>query len=145
MSAGAGGTTSTHTDPTGRGSPMIEQVPVTLQIRDSQRAPTPAVVDCERLTPGQRAGRGAARVALCWGAALLAVFIPLLHFILVPALLLAGPVAGYFALRSTVTLSSPQLRCPKCVNLTHSAGATGWPARLICEHCGTTFLATPAR
>lgn len=122
---------------------MIEHVAVSLQIRDSQRTPMQTRADCLRLSLGQRAGRSAARLGLCWGAALLAIFIPLLHFILVPALLLAGPVAAYFGARPTVVLTSPQLTCPKCAELTHSAGATGWPARLICEHCGTTFLATP--
>ncbi|MEO5970783.1 MAG: hypothetical protein ABIQ95_12725, partial [Bdellovibrionia bacterium] len=35
---------------------------------------------------------------LCWVAAGLSVFIPLLHFILVPGFFIAGPILAYFIL-----------------------------------------------
>lgn len=82
-----------------------------------------------------RAARG---LLACWGLAVAAVFLPLLHFVLVPALLLAGPVVALLRLGEQVTLLDVRGACPACgreqtVGLGRAAEAR-LPFR--CEGCG---------
>ena len=50
----------------------------------------------------------------CWGAAVLSVFVPLGHFILVPSFLIAGPVIFFMRLAEGVSLVSARGTCPMC-------------------------------
>src|SRR5204863_8375115 len=51
-----------------------------------------------------RAIRAARAWAGCWGAAIAAVFLPVLHFVLVPALLISGPLAAMARWQEKVTV-----------------------------------------
>lgn len=123
---------------------MAEPVAVSLQIRDSSRAPTPATLEVEVLSPGARLQRAGVRLLVAWGLALFSVFIPLLHFVLVPGFFLAGPVLAFLAGRATVRVVSVSVACPKCTQgAPIEPHTTGWPAGLRCVACGTTFCAVP--
>jgi len=61
-----------------------------------------------------RVRRAVLALAVCWGAAVAAVFLPVLHFVLVPALLVAGPVVAYGRLRQRLTLLDVEGACPAC-------------------------------
>src|SRR4051794_13695731 len=51
---------------------------------------------------------------MCWGGAVVAVFMPLIHFVLVPALLIAGPIMFFIvAGRESVVLGGLGV-CPGC-------------------------------
>ncbi len=117
--------------------------PVTLQIRDSARPPTTAELTLEPLSLRQRLGRALTRVGVCWAVAVPCVLVPLLHFVLVPGLVLLGPLLGALAFRATVVVTSERVKCPKCEQDTPiEPGTTGWPVGLRCAHCSTTFRAT---
>lgn len=121
---------------------MSESCPVSLQIRDSAREPTPASLEIESLPFSNRLGRAAVRLLLAWGLALPCVLVPLLHFVLVPGLLLLGPVLAWLTFRQTVRVKSERINCPKCgVETDIEPGTTGWPVSLRCGPCGTTFSA----
>lgn len=62
----------------------------------------------------ERITRAALGWAACWGLAILAVFIPLLHFILVPLLLLAGPLVGRSRWLEKATVLGARGVCPGC-------------------------------
>jgi len=49
-----------------------------------------------------------------WGLCLIALFIPVAHFILVPALFLAAPLAAIIALRQRSRLLGGYTACPAC-------------------------------
>lgn len=118
---------------------------VTLQIRDSQRDPVNTELEFEHINLGQRIGRAAIRLVVCWALAVATFFIPLLHFVLVPGFVVVGPVMAFLAFRSTVKVTSTSVTCPKCEKVsTIEKGLTGWPVTLRCSHCSTTFFARPS-
>lgn len=117
---------------------------VSLQIRDSQRDPVTAELEVTAFGIGQRIGRAAIRLVVCWALAVATVFVPLLHFVLVPGFAVLGPVLAFLAFRPTVKVTSPTVTCPRCgERSTIEDGTTGWPATLRCSHCSTTFFAKP--
>ena len=117
---------------------------VLLRIRDSAREPVAATLHVEPLSPRARLGRGVVRLMVCWVLAVGCVLVPLLHFVLVPGLILLGPVLAWLATRATVEVKSERIRCPRCEQETGvEPGSTGWPVSLRCSLCSTTFSATP--
>lgn len=51
------------------------------------------------------------------GCAVLAVLIPVLHFILVPGLIIAAFVTAYLKWKTTTQISIEKVNCPKCSTL----------------------------
>jgi len=114
---------------------------VDLTIMDSQREPLRAELSVEPIPMGRRAVRALVRLGGCWALAVACVFVPLLHFVLVPGFLVLGPVLAYLGARATVLVKSEQVTCPRCAKATPvEPGTTGWPVRLWCASCGTTFF-----
>lgn len=122
-------------------------------------AVTPAVDVAASLTyPGQlnaratatlryrsRADRTAAVVrtwALCWLAAVLAVFLPLLHFVLVPALLVGGPLYALSLRHESATLLRASGPCPACGQHVEFAQPRRAVPRvaLRCDGCGRLLV-----
>lgn len=62
----------------------------------------------------ERTSRAVRALATCWGLAVLAVFLPVLHFVLVPSLLVAGPVVALSRLRERCTVRGASGTCPAC-------------------------------
>lgn len=121
---------------------MTESWPVALQIRDSAREPTRAMLEIEVIPFAKRLGRAAVRLLGAWVLAVGCVLVPLLHFVLVPGFLLAGPVLAWLAVRESVVVKSTSIACPKCgKDAPIETGTTGWPAGMRCGSCGTTFSA----
>lgn len=89
-------------------------------------------------TRAQRLQRSAKALGLTWAAAVAAVFLPVLHFVLVPALLIAGPVAAYARYREERTLLGYEGVCPACGAALEERRAL--PSReevaLRCDACG---------
>ncbi len=75
---------------------------------------TPAAVRLLRRTTRQRGWRAVDGLARCWGLAVVAVFIPLLHFILVPALVLAGPLVARSRWLERASVLRARGSCPGC-------------------------------
>jgi len=98
-----------------------------------------ADVFIESLTPRQRWLRAVKMGGICWGLALLSVLVPVLHFVLVPGFLLAGPIAAWLAWRRTESLLGGEVDCPKC-GQTYDVGTGGvqWPLQAQCDGCRTT-------
>jgi hypothetical protein len=74
--------------------------------------------------------------AIFWGGAIVAVFIPLMHFILVPALLLVGPIAAYFVSKQESAILGGQGICPNCQAPLEIAQAKyQFPMEDLCSKC----------
>ena len=88
--------------------------------------------------------QSAATLGAWWSAAAVAVFIPLLHFLLVPLLSILGLVFAIKKHHQTVSVEVGTWACPECrqSNLQDRA-VLGWPVSLACRGCGTGWLATP--
>ncbi len=86
----------------------------------------------------ERTGRAVRALLTCWGLAVLAVFLPVLHFVLVPSLLVAGPIAALARLREGASVLEANGACPACGVTQRFAvsGALREETRLRCESCG---------
>ncbi|MGH7579756.1 MAG: hypothetical protein ACREM9_06265 [Gemmatimonadales bacterium] len=112
---------------------------VTAALKGFGAPPTTAAVVVERLTPRRRLSRAAAVAGLGLAAAVIALPIPLVHFVLVPGSLLIGVILGGLRLAQREIFQSAEGPCPFCG--THQrlglAGKTfRLPRRLHCGSCG---------
>jgi hypothetical protein len=88
------------------------EVPATLTVFGA--APTRATVTLVPLSPARRLARALGVLAACWVAAAGAVFVPVAHFLLVPALAIAGPVWAVIRFREHQRLVRVRGVCPRC-------------------------------
>ncbi|HEY8370607.1 MAG TPA: hypothetical protein VIM86_14970 [Thermodesulfobacteriota bacterium] len=111
------------------------EVPVRLLAFGAEAAPARAAVALN--PPGLRARRALAALGACWGLAVAAVFIPVAHFVLVPALLVAGPVLAIRRLGEHRSLVRLEGRCARC-GLEQAFDAAGrFPPKrpVVCHRC----------
>lgn len=78
------------------------------------RPETPARVMLLQRTSRQRLWRTVDGLARCWALAVVAIFLPVLHFVLVPALVLAGPLVARSRWLERATVMSAGGVCPGC-------------------------------
>jgi len=120
----------------------MPQRPASLTIFGA--SPSPAVVTATTTSPGQRFVRAARSAAVLWAFAVGFVFVPGLHFVLVPTFLILGLVAGLRQLRATEVVAGVHGTCPRCGReQDFTAGnrlAPTW--RLDCPACHNTLTLT---
>lgn len=127
------------------GAMPMEPQEVLLSVMDSAKPPLVATVQLERLSMTRRAGRGLARLGMVSGAGAVLTVLPLLHACGLITLLIAGPAFAVFAFKTTVLLGDGRVDCPKCGAVVNIAAQTpGWPARMHCGTCGSTFFIRPS-
>lgn len=110
-------------------------------------APTTAMVRLRWVNKRGRLMAALKALGGFWLAAVGAVFLPLLHFILVPTLLLLGPLMFFWKLRESVTLLGADGPCPACgVPIAHRVQLPAAEhTQVRCEACGRSVdLAIPA-
>ena len=76
--------------------------------------PQPALATVVHRNPGERTLRALVGAGIFWGLALLGLFVPVAHLVLVPALLAAGLIAGVRRAREEWTLVTVRGSCPRC-------------------------------
>jgi hypothetical protein len=86
----------------------------------------------------ERFRRAAFYLCLCWAAAGICIFIPILHFVLVPGLLLTGPVLATLKMLETSTLEALAGDCPRCKKpgVFHVGGRFKEKRNVVCDGCG---------
>lgn len=73
-------------------------------------------------------------------AAIVAVFVPILHFVLVPGLLLAAVVMGVMTWLDRAEVLRGEFPCPQCQKTnTISRQSESFPAQIRCSHCFFTL------
>jgi hypothetical protein len=101
-------------------------------------APTEAQVTVESLSLRARLARGAAVAGGGLALAVIALPIPLVHFVLVPAALLLGITFGSIRLGQREIFSSAEGACPFC-GTRQRLGLAGrvfrLPRRVFCSNC----------
>ena len=90
----------------------------------------PAIVSVRQHGRPDRMRRAARAWAGCWGAAIVAVFLPVLHFILVPSLLVGGPLYAMVMMREKVTVLGADGNCPACGAVQHPRPKAGASATM---------------
>jgi hypothetical protein len=98
---------------------------------------TRALVTVADVSPGARLRRGVMGLAACWGGAAVAVFLPILHFVLVPGLLGAGIAAAIVLGRQAQRVTDVRGTCPRCLaEERFQVGGRVRPTRLTaCPRC----------
>lgn len=110
--------------------------PIRLCARETLTAQ--GVLAGQRFTRRQRRQRAVAVWALLWALALVSALIPLVHFFLVPILLVAGPLAAWWRYRVTQVVATATGECPLCrqsMTLTLDS-RTELPHWDVCPVCG---------
>ena len=135
--AGAGG----GVRPSAAGGDLTE-VPVTLSVFGASPAPAVAVVRHRNLA--SRLGRATLGLVIAWLLAFPAVFLPVLHFVLVPGFVIGGVVLAAQRLREDRTLARVEGTCPRCgVALDATPGGRfRLPRAVQCVHCKNTLTVT---
>jgi hypothetical protein len=76
--------------------------------------PRPVLVTVTRPSPGQRLARAVKGAGVFWAVAAGCVFLPGLHFVLVPTFLVVGIAAGLRQLRNAEVVWRVRGACPRC-------------------------------
>ena len=85
-----------------------------IQLQDNEGNASLGNMRTTRYSSGDRMTRAAIRLGACWAAAGVTLFIPLVHFVLVPGFLLAGPIMAVSAYRSELARELARGICPVC-------------------------------
>jgi len=107
-------------------------------LRYPGKEPSAAVVILRRRNRRDRTAAVARTWAVSWLAAIAAVFVPVLHFVLVPALFIGGPLYALAQRDEHTTLLRASGACPACGAAVAHAQARRATASvpLRCDGCG---------
>jgi hypothetical protein len=116
----------------------METREVPVQVKGFGAAPATAVVDIEVLSGSDRLKRAAWMLAVSVAVALIALPIPLVHFILVPGALLGGLLLAGNRLTVSEIFRRAVGRCPFCGTEQNFPvmGRFRLPKRAHCVECG---------
>ncbi len=104
--------------------------------------PTVAYLQVDTLTPADRVKRAATIFGLGMVLALIAIPIPIVHFILVPGAILVGTVLALVRLGQSEIFRSAKGRCPFCGQEQSFSvmGRFRLPKKLYCSACQRQLL-----
>ncbi|MGE0174083.1 MAG: hypothetical protein AB7T49_14900 [Oligoflexales bacterium] len=98
-------------------------------------------------TKKQAISKGLKWMAACWGMALVAIPIPIVHFVAVPVCLLAGPLVGNIVYRvhnGATIVEVAKGPCPSCGKDLEIKGLSAkWPVTTPCTSCEARITLTP--
>lgn len=84
-------------------------------------------------------------LGIAWLLAFLSVFIPGLHFVLVPGFFLGGIFAAIIKYFRKREILSGAAQCPKCTNENIlQKSQLNWPIAIKCSSCGENFYVQDA-
>lgn len=107
----------------------------TLFCRTDQQS-TQGFVERRDFTMTERLRRMLKIFGMLLAAAFVAVFIPLLHFVLVPVLLLGAILFGVLAWIDRAEILRGEFPCPQCQKInTLPRGSEDFPRDTRCQHC----------
>ncbi len=86
----------------------------TIRIENADNQSNIGQLNITTYSPQERTSRAIKILALLWGLAIVTVFIPLAHFVLVPGFLIAGPIIAYKRYQMAEHPSSANGECPTC-------------------------------
>ena len=121
---------------------ISRSVPVTLKLQGE--AETRAIARVKDWDGFDRVRRAVALMGICWAAAGICIFFPIVHFIAVPGFLLAGPVLFGLKLTEKAALEALDGPCPRCKKPGHfSVGGRFTPVKNVtCDGCGNLLQLT---
>jgi hypothetical protein len=83
-------------------------------------------------------------LGLLWGIAVFCVFLPVVHFVLVPLFLILGPIFALRARKYKFELLGGEVACPQCSQILKlPKSAILWPHTEICQNCAFHIRLSP--
>jgi hypothetical protein len=117
--------------------PSIERQKIVCR-REEQA--TDGFVERREFTASERMTRGLKVGGILWGAALLTIPVPGLHFILPPIFLLAGIVFGWAAWHDKAQILGGEFKCPSCQTVNKvDPRSEAFPFTTRCSYCQLTL------
>jgi hypothetical protein len=118
-------------------------IPVVIRSYDGRISA--GAMDVREMSLGLRVGRALKALGICWMFAVIAVLVPILHWLLVPSLVLLGPIVAARAFSHERQVCGGGGPCPVCgspIVFHHSAhpGSFNQPCRV----CRLSLHVTPA-
>jgi hypothetical protein len=100
-----------------------------------------ASLDVQELTTSERTKGALKKLGLFWAMAVGSIFLPVMHFVLVPTFFIVGIVQCSLTFQLTKILHESELTCPKCKSkFMLPASAFNWPKREACPKCQSPLL-----
>lgn len=116
---------------------------VSVVVKSNKGNQAEGLVSVQTWDQPQRMKRALKTLGICWGLMIATIFVPVLHFILVPAFFLAGPIASYILYQQTSAIKGGVSKCPDCGSeLPIAASADRWPLNDICTQCRAAVTIT---
>jgi len=92
---------------------MASKETLTIDIQDDNNNSAEGTMNYTAFNPADRTTRAITILAICWVLAGVTLFIPIAHFFLVPAFLIAGPVMAYSRYKQTDAKENVEGECPR--------------------------------
>jgi len=112
-----------------------------VYVKSDEHGTEEGLLQFSQFSSGDRMSRALKILGLCWLGAGITLFIPLAHFVLVPGLLIAGPVLAMMKYKVDRANESVSVECPKCkksVSIKLDA-ADKLPIYSYCPDCNTSL------
>jgi hypothetical protein len=115
--------------------PHVFQKPVRL-ISEIKPVETGALLEMIEWSDAERKARALKWGGMCFGAGVVCVIFPLVHFVLVPGLILASPFLALQFYKQESWVKGGEGPCPNCgKTLKIGAGKPKFPLRDLCTEC----------
>jgi hypothetical protein len=109
---------------------------VAVLLKGYDEATAPGELRIQEWNKRERTLRAMKFGGACLGLAIVSVILPLLHFVLVPGFLLAGPIVAFVVLGQEAVVLGGKGICPYCKKtMTIVRNAPRFPISDMCEHC----------
>lgn len=97
-----------------------------------------------KFNPAQKVVAALKTLGLFWGAILLTLPIPIVHFILPPVLFFVGIFMSYRTYQSNGRVFGGETTCPHCQTVvTVGKAELHWPVTTVCQGCARTVNMEP--
>lgn len=117
---------------------------VQLRVLGQDEDSTSGTAEIRELTRGEVLKNVLKILGLFWGLALLSVFLPVIHFFLVPAFILSGLAAAVRARKHRQEIVQGSVSCPNCSALNQlQKKSVLWPQTETCASCSCVFRIVP--
>jgi hypothetical protein len=119
--------------------------PVSVDLKSSADHHTKGTFHIKVLSRSERLARGWKAAGICLGIAVCSIFLPILHFFLVPGFLIAAPFSFSWMYSWESVILPCDVPCPSCGEPVHiKFNREKWPFHEVCTHCHNELTATQA-
>jgi hypothetical protein len=95
-------------------------------------------------TPQMLLAKSIKKLLMFWGAAVLSILLPVVHFVLVPLFFILGIVFAILARKDRFEITDGKVACPNCKKeITVEKAAFAEYHSEICQHCACVVRISP--